>query len=339
MSVKEDQEERTSESQEEQFSKWKRAFKILQGAVEDCQLRDFSEFKEGEFLENHWRTFKYEHQGDISLIVLASGLFGTLQWEFFLLKGVAHIVEQLEELLRRPNADKVFALSEEDDLEEVLNLHARALTSNYIHYLPVVMYQSLKQSLDDTIRGYFKNVIEPNLKEHWKSLGMPDDFALLPESELQKYDRQMEDLRKIYVGEKRPKLTREQLSQLVELYQTLRSEYQAARRFHNQARETFFKSNITARDKDGAWRKAWSSMASDMFPSLNAECLDLLADLNYLPYELATRHLAHLYRYSFEYMRNLLKSPKRVRRKKKANSKKKVTNSRKSAKKISKPQA
>lgn len=314
MSVKENQEERTSESQKERFYKWARALKILQGAVEDCGLRDFSEFKEEELLENHWQTFKREYPGDVSLIIFGSGLFGTLQWEFFLIKGVAHIVERLEELLRQPNADKVFALPEDDDIEEAVNLHARALTSNYIHHLPAAMYQSLNQALDDTIRGYFKNVIEPTLRDHWKSLGLPDDFTLLAESELQKYDRQIEDLRKVYVGDKRPKLTEEQLSRLVKQYQVLRHEYGEARRFHNQTRDAFFKSNITLKDKDEAWRKAWSSMAPEQFPFLRPECLDLLPDLNYQPYELARRHLARLYRYGEEYMVKLLKGPERKKR-------------------------
>lgn len=331
------QEDKADVNQEARFAKWKRALQILTDAVKENGLRDFSEYRDDELLEGRSEVYKRDHAGDVGLVIVISGLFGKLYWEFLLLGGVVHIIGEVEKLLSQPNADKLFALSGEDDIKEIVDLHARQLTSNYIRYLPVAMYQALNQALDDTIRGYLKNVVEPTFKERWKSLGIPDDFTLLPESELQKYDRQIEDLRKIFVGDKRPKLTEEQLSQLIEQYQILRNEYQAARRFHNQARETFFKSNITARDKDGAWRKAWSSMASDMFPSLNVECLELLADLNHLPYELATRHLARLYRYSFEYMRNLLKSPKRAFRKKRANGKKKATKSYKGAEKASRP--
>lgn len=333
----ESQEDKADVSQEARFAKWKRAFQILTDAVKENRLRDFSEYHDDEPLESRWEVYKRDHPGDVSLIIVTSGLFGKLYWEFLLLGGVIHIVGEVERLLSQPNADKLFALSSENEIKEIGDLHARQLTSNYIKHLPVAMYQALNQALDDTIRGYSKNVVEPTFKEHWKSLGIPEGFTLLPESELQKYDRQIEDLRKIFVGDKRPKLTEEQLSRLTEQYQTLRNEYQAARRFHNQAREAFFRSNITVRNKDEAWRKAWSSMASDMFPSLDVECLGLLADLNYLPYELATRHLARLYRYSFEYMRNLLKSPKKALRKKRVEGKKKATKTHKGAKKPDRP--
>jgi hypothetical protein len=297
-----------SDSPKENFAKWERALRVLQEAIQARGLSDFSEFRPEQLSDNRWELYKQEHQYDVSLHILASGLFGKFQGEIFLIKGAHHMIEEMTNLMHQPDAAKLFNLSDENNVDEMVDIHVHCLLSQYINFLPAKMFQALNQTLDDSIRGYFKNVLEPTYRDHWKSLGLPDDFTLLPKVELQKYDKQLEDLRKMFVGDKRPKLTKEQLSILAEEHQKLRRDYGEAKRFHKTSRETFFNNNISLIDKDVNWRKTWSNMSSEMFPTLRSECLVLLPDLNYSPYELAKKHLALSLRYSENYFKNILRT-------------------------------
>ncbi len=261
-------------NQEEELAKWEHAFNILKEVVREIGLKDVSEYK-GEILNQRWQIFKREHPHDVSLVLLVSGLYGTLEGDFFLLKGAFWIMEEVEKLLRQPHADKLFDLPDEESLIAAIDYHTRNLLNNYIHYLPAKMCQALDQALDDSVCGYIKNVIEPTFRTQWESLGLPDDFTLLPSDELQKYDKQLEELRKIFIGAKRPKLTAEQRQAMREEYQNLRLAYAEARRFHDLSRKTFFKNNPTSKDKDGAWREKWFAIHVEMFPKLRSECLQI----------------------------------------------------------------
>lgn len=157
----ESQEDKADVNQEERFAKWERAFQILKDAVQENRLRDFSEYRDDEPLEGRWEIYKRDYAGDVGLVIVITGLFGKLYWEFLLIRGVVHIVEELEKLLRMPNADKLFALSDEDDIKEIVNFHARPLISNYINHLPVAMYQALNQALTTLSAATSRTFLNP----------------------------------------------------------------------------------------------------------------------------------------------------------------------------------
>jgi hypothetical protein len=180
------------------------------------------------------------------------------------------------------------------------------ILTRYVNQIPVVMFQNLSQALNDAVQSHIKTHVEPLLKEHWQTLGLPKDFTVTPSADFNKefenIDEQFKALRQGFLGNKRAWLTNEKRAKLDEEHEQFRSEYQVAKDYYNQSRKAFFAGKRNRTEDD--WAEEWKTQSYRMFPTLNYRCLDEIN--SYLPYELAYIHLADSYGYSAEYIRKLV---------------------------------
>jgi hypothetical protein len=292
------------ESQESRVSKWEFALSVLKEAVASAGIKDISEYK-GEPLDLRWHVFSQENDKDVVLKMLVKGIFGYLHADVSLIRTAKWVIDELELALTRPDATRILDFSEEER-PEILRENARMILTGYINQIPVVAFQILSQSLNDTIQSHIKTYVEPRLKEHWKSLGLPKDFTVSPSEDsanhLKSVDEQFNIVRQSFLGNRRARLTDEKRANLDDEHEQLRSDYQIAKDYYNQSRKAFFagKRNRT----EDEWTEEWNTQSYRMFPTLYYRCLDEIN--NYPPYELAHIHLANFYGYGTEYIKKLV---------------------------------
>jgi hypothetical protein len=169
-----------------------------------------------------------------------------------------------------------------------------------------MLAQSVERAYEDSIQRQIKTSIEPQLREHWGAIGLSKDFDLMSHWERHNYDKQLEEVRKIFIGAKKPPISEEELRTLPKQYEELRLEYRKAKKYHDKTRELFFAASN--RNDKNAWRARWEQDGMTLFPNLFYVSLIMICDGNYQPRELAYQHLAYKYRHSPEYIRKLISS-------------------------------
>jgi hypothetical protein len=306
--------EKNDKSQQENWEKWKFALSVLKEAVVSAGIKDISEHK-NEPLDLRWHLFFQESDSDVILKMLIKGIFGWINAEISLVMTAKTIVDEVEHILNQPDATRILDFNDEER-SEVLRENSRMIISGYINQIPVVAFQTLSQALRDSVQSHIKTFIEPRLKEHWQSLGLPKNFTISPSeafnNELHTIDEQFKVLRESFLGNKRARLTSERRLHLDEEHEQLRSQYQVAKDYYNQSRKAFFagKRNRT----EDEWVEEWTTQSYRMFPNLSYRSL---AEINnYQPYELAYIHLANSYGYSDEYIRKLVTQASNLKPKK-----------------------
>ncbi|MDQ3687336.1 MAG: hypothetical protein M3430_17320 [Acidobacteriota bacterium] len=300
----EDRNEKYAEAQPRDVEKWEFALSVLKEAVTNAGIEDISEYK-GEPLNLRWHVFSQESDGDVVLKLLVQGLFGAIHANVSLILTAKFIIDEVENVLNQPDATRVLDFKEEER-SEVLRENARMILTGLVSQFPIVAFQILSQSLRDAVQAHVNNHVEPLLKEHWRSLGLPKNYTVSPSQkfndEHQIIDEQFEVLRQSFLGNKRARLTPERRANLDDEHEQLRSEYQVAKDHYNRTRKVFFASQ-RSRTEDN-WTEEWNTQSYRMFPTLHYRCL---AEINsYPPYELAYIHLAESYGYSAEYIRKLV---------------------------------
>ncbi len=316
----EDGSDNNTEAQQRNSERWEFALSVLKEAITDAGIRNIAEYK-GEPLGKRWDVFFHESSTDIILKMFVDGLFGTIRADYSLLLSTSLLIEEVETTLNQPDANQLFDITDEDH-PEVLRENARMILTALIQRIPIVAFRLLTQALDEAIQWHIKTHIEPRLKEHWRSLGKPEDFTISLSKNfsdaIQNTNEQFETLRKELSGDKRARLTEEKRANLGSEHAQLRSEYQNAKNYHDQAQKVYLavKRNRTI---DG-WREEWETLCLRMFPDLHYRCLYEVADDQ--PFQLAHRHLAEIYGYSPQYMMKLVSQasglkPKKTRRLKK----------------------
>lgn len=306
--------------QDESHKRAERATRLLKEAIKEANISDYTEYlgtaayfarywnidpkdadKISEWPNQRWNVFKVEYPKDVVLLIQINRPEGLAWIETPLLGPAWDLIKGAEQILDAPDATKLFVIESTEDREEAIDFNVRAALVNYINFLPVMLAKAVEGAYEDSIERQVKLSIEPQMREHWHSIGLPDGFSILGPWERYSYTKQLEEFRKVFVGKAKPAIP----DNLPQMYGELRLAYKKARNHHNDSRKIFLASN---RDDEDAWRKYWDQNCMQMFPQLAYGCLMLLCDTGHqqnsiTPSELATKHLSFLFSRSPEYMR------------------------------------
>lgn len=305
---------RNADAQSAYFEQFEFVLSVLKDAVTNANIKDISEYK-GEPLNNRYYVFSLMTERDVILKLLVQGLFGTISADVSLINTASWIIEEVEKVLTEPDATRILDFTDEER-PEVLRENAQMILTGYVHQIPIVAFQIFNQSLNDAFQSHIKTHVEPLLKEHWKSLGLPPKFTISPSNTYLDYqksvDEQFNALRKGLLGNKRAWLTTEKRANLDDEHEELRSQYQIAKDYYKESLRAFLAGKRNRTEDD--WVEEWEAQSFRMFPALHYR--SLIEIKNYQPYELDYIHLANSYGYSAEYIRKLvtqassLKTPK-----------------------------
>src|SRR5205085_10759166 len=301
---KENGNDQNAEAQQVNFEQWELALSVLKEAVINAGIRDISEYK-GEPLKLRWHVFSSTTDTDVVLKLLVQGDFGLMSADVLLIKPAKWIVKEVENVLNQPDATRILDFKEEER-DGVLRENVRMILTRFINQIPVVAFHVLNQALNDAVQSHIKTYVEPLLKEHWQSLGLPKSFTVSPSEDFinhhKSVDEQFKTLRQGFLGNKRAWLTDEKRARLDEEHEQLRSQYQTVKDYYYESQKAFFAGQRNRTEDD--WTKEWDTQSTRIFPTMDYRCLTEIN--NYPPYELAYIHLADSYGYSPEYIRKLV---------------------------------
>lgn len=296
--------EENDETQKQNIERWELALSILREAVAAAGVKDISEYT-GEPANTRWEVFSHQLPRDVVLEMRVGGIFGTVHAEVSLITTAVWIMDEVEHILNRPDANQLLDFTD-DERPELLRENTGMIITNWVRRMPAVAFQLLNQAFQEAIDSHLKTHVEPRLKEHWQALGKPKDFTISPSAELneafQRADEQFNVLREILRGNKKAGLTKEKRANLDIEHEELRAAYQVAKEYYDQTRKAFFagRRNRTI----DAWEEEWRKLSLRMFPDLFYRCLYEIND--YQPFELAHIHLADSYGSGVEYIKKLV---------------------------------
>lgn len=309
------QNEVSEKEQRLENERWAIAFSALKEAVADAGIKDISEYN-GEPLELRWRVFSVENDQDIILKLQAQGLIGVFDVDISLILAARLVLDEVEKILTQPDATRIFDF-EEKERREILHDHTRMILKQFVTQIPIVSFRNITQALDDSIQGHIKTSVEPLLKEHWESVGLPNDFTVSPSAAyltaIKGVNEHFNVLREGFVlGNKRARLTDERRANLDVEHELFRSEYQHAQNQYKYNRKQFFVGHRNRTEDE--WEEEWLKLSFKMFPDLNYDCRKDI--ISYKPHELSCIHLADFYGHSPSYMAKLISQASGLRRKK-----------------------
>ncbi|HXD33684.1 MAG TPA: hypothetical protein VN643_21355 [Pyrinomonadaceae bacterium] len=311
-----------------------RAIRLLKEAVDEAGIRDSSEYEGSpeyfarywnidpkykdqrtKWPERAWEVFKVDYPDDVILLVQINRHTGVLWIETGLYLTAIDLVRGAERILDAPDAHRVFKIESDKDRNEAIDFNVRSMLVNFINHLPPTLVKALEAAYEDSIQRQVKTSVEPFMRDHWRLIGIPDDFNCLAAWERPSNASKLEEFRNIFVGETKPEIP----ETLPQLYKELHLGYKAARKHHNESRDVFLASH---RQGEGAWHDYWDDNCLKMFPNLAYYCLMMLCDEGHLengivPRELAYKHLSFLYARSPEYLRKKVSELRGVARDKK----------------------
>ena len=297
------------------------AFRIAKEAIKLANLPLYNSDNEP-FTNLRWRVSYGEVNQDITLTIELNPIFtravvhsslGVVAWE---------ILKEMELLFSNPKALKILAV-EDSELENTIFEKASQLTRDYIIQLPLVIFHSFHQNLNEAIISHIKKFVDSDLREYWDKIGKSQkNFTLLPNTELKDIERLFSDTdfqlikglqaineefsiyRKGALSNRKVWLNNpEAIAKLPSDYEQLKIQYKEAKREYKLEYEAF--KRINPRSNNDKWIQHWEAVYDEKFPNVYQMELP-----NYSASELAYRQLADIFDFSFEYMKKIVRNAK-----------------------------
>lgn len=198
----------------------------------------------------------------------------------------------------------------DSEIQETIEFHTKGVLKMFISNIESFVEAAIVDAFGHTKLGYYQHFIKPDLKDHWATLGLPDDFDVITSDELDEVRKHNLDRKKWFLGDKKQFLN---LENLAHFYNDLKEGYTDAKVKYYEFKKAFFVLNRTASPE--GWKKKWSDIYPNDFPYLSPKALDLIESLR--PFELARLHLAELYDYDEETIKIKITASKKLISKKK----------------------
>jgi len=296
--------------------------RITKEAIKNLGIPYLSSDDEEQFTNPRWNIFYQEVGKDILLSIQLTPCMTRGMVHTSLSRVVWSLLNEIEILLSNPRAMTLLKV-EESEREAVIYDKTLKLTQDYIHYLPIVVYHSFHQTLNEVVISYIKKIVDFDLREYWDKIGKPQkNFTLLPNNELKDIERSFPETnfwllnglqtideecsiyrkgalsgRKVWLNNP------EALAKLPSAYKQFKFQYKEAKREHKLEYEAF--KRINPRASNAKWEKHWEKVYDEKFPNIYQTELT-----SYSASELAYRQLAETYDFSPEYMMKLVRIEK-----------------------------
>ena len=200
---------------------------------------------------------------------------------------------------------KLFNLKPEDVVGAKRHHVCEALKM-FMRNIPVFAEASVVDGIAHTKVGYFQYSVKPLLKEHWGNLGLPDNFDLMTEDELDPIRKAYTNRKRWFLGDKKQMLN---MATLADMADDLRRQYKIARTRYKKCKSSFFTLNPNGNDRK--WQDQWAHICSAEFPALHPRATKEIE--HSAPFELVNIHLAANYDYDEETIRKKLAEARRMR--------------------------
>ncbi len=310
----------------EQLERIATAYELSKEVVAELNLPDFRERRNELFDNKHHYCYKRDNGKDISLYAQINTNFGYINFDFSLINFAYDAILLTQELLTneispkhlKPNVIyelkkreidilKLFNL-EESEVKEVIAELVKEVLKMFILNTPNFAEAAIVDAYGHSKIGYYLHQIKPMMKEHWKNLGLPDDFNLITQEQLDEVRKYDLGRKRWFLGDKKQFLN---MNTLADEADNLRKQYGKAKKDYFVLKASFERINRNSKEK---WIDKWIEIRFEDFPMLNSAALDVIE--NYRAFELTAIHLGDKYGYDEESMRKKIASSRKLNRKK-----------------------
>ena len=300
------------------------AYKLAKEVVEEFNIPTIEIIREPGYRVRPFELFKVDESTNIKLHVqINSTMLGPISFFFSLVHPALHMILLLQTILSEETAaqslkpsvmyelrkKKINILTlfdlKESEIQETIEFHTKELLKMFIANIESFVEAAIVDAFGHSKLGYYQHFIKPDLKDHWETLGLPDDFDIITSDELDEVRKYNLDKKRWFLGDKKQFLN---LENLAYLYDELRKEYTRAKTEYYKLEKAFSLLNKhTAHEK---WKDKWRDLHPEYFPNLHPKSLDSI-DKN-RPFELARMHLAELYDYDEDTMKKKITASKKL---------------------------
>lgn len=294
-------------------------FKIASDAIRELNVPEFN-LERSEFTQNKSGVFYTEREMDIDLCIEFRLTFTTGYLQTSLIGFVFNIIDELELLYESPKAKEILEL-DDNDKNEVIYQKALDLTKQYIAHLPNVIFHSFHQTAKETIVNYLKKMVEHDLRESRKIQGLPDNFSLTPNNNLEEivklypegqfgFCERLEMIDKEYTTYRKTAYKDRKVWLKNQNPENLPKEYEALRLLFNQAKKEYkiqFDAYNVINSNISNWESYWEKVFNEKFPSLMLTEDFQFEDASYLAYQ----QLSDKYDHNAEYLKRLVRNSKK----------------------------
>jgi hypothetical protein len=315
------------------------AVKLSKEVIQEMRIENISNFVPQKHDAQTCKFYTNSDERTVMIYVYLEYEFGYMRIEFYLNIVTVEIISLLKKLLSNDTAHEVlkppvmrtlkdkgidiFTLfdTKENDVEDDIEYTTKKILEVFIKNIPFIARSSVVDALSSSIVGYSQNTVRELLKEHWSKLGLPKNFNLLLDSDIEKIRKLNIDRKKWFLGSRKQLLNEWAIIGLADEAENLRKRYQSAKKRYKEAKKSY--ESLNKRPKDDEWHKNWSEkwleISLDEFPGLYIPSI-LPENIEFRPaYELALTQLAGFYNYDEEYMKKKITRSRKL----KLNSKKK----------------
>ncbi len=188
-------------------------------------------------------------------------------------------------------------------LKAVKKEHAFQLLNGFFVHFPGLIRSSVENSFNIVAASYLRQVLGSNLKDHWKNLGLREDFSLSPASKIGDIVANSSARTKLILAGEIPL----DLGSLAGWEKLLRERYKAAKKCFKCLSDGKYPAEFGF---SAASLDAWENECEEIFDELHP---DLLRDMkNISPKELACLHLARSFGYGPDHMRILIRNSRKT---------------------------
>lgn len=291
------------------------AYELSKQAISEMQIKDISEYVPRHDTPFSSRVFKQDFPGqDMSLTAEVGTHFGDVRITFSLHFVACHFLRVIENLLDDETAQKVLRNSvnyelkkrnikmselfdlKPEEIDEAKRHHVVQALKMFIWNIPVFGEASIVDAIAHTKVGYFQNFVKPQLKDRWNNLGLPEDFDLIMDDELDPIRKDHVSRKRWFLGNKKQMLN---MAKLPDLAKQLREQYRRAKARYKECKKSFF--TLSPSSTEEQWQIQWANVCQTEFPSLHSKAINEIE--HHPPFELVNIHLAEVYDYDEETMR------------------------------------
>ena len=324
------QESPTLEINPEEIKRYELAVTLTKETLRELDIEDISSYTKKDFSGFKSSFYKMESERNVKIYAEVGYEFGLIKLEFSLVVITNHIIEFLDKVLSNEEVSEIlkpsviyeldkrdidiltlFDLDESKVQEEIQN-KTKSILKLFIKNIDLFTRASVIDALGHSITGYYQHVIKESLKDHWAKLGLPGDFSLLTQSDLDEIRQYNVDRKRWFIGDKKQLLNDWRLEGLADEADNLRGQYKIAKSRYKELKHSF--ELIYKRASREDWLEKWIDWQIEEFSALNCKALDLIEEKP--PFELAIVHLADLFGYDAETMRKKITESRKLKKQK-----------------------
>lgn len=327
------EENSTPELIQEQIKRFELAIALSKEVIQELGIEDIGNYKKRGYSGLKCCFYKIEDERDVKIHVEVGYELGLIKLEFSIAIITNEIIEFIEKMLSnerisellKPEVIKVLrdkdidALTlfglEESEVEDVIKDYSKKVLKMFFHNIPLFTRASVVDALANSLTGYYQHAVKELLKEYWGELGLPKDFSLLTQSDLEEIHKYNIDRKRWFLGDKKQLLNDWRLEGLADEAEDLRKQYSELKKNYGKLKSSFKLVNRGSTAEE--WLEKWKDIQLSDYSTLNFKAMDLVEE--YRPFELALIHLADFFGYDEETIRkkvNLSRKMKKQRQSK-----------------------